>query len=296
MKNKILILLIISFGISAAHADSEKEPWRKILTERLQHFSQPLNLKSLQEKNSIEYFYEILNPEAYQYKSEMSNDVNAGSASDAWEKLRFLDFTNVWSEYQSEINRGRSETLYPQIGKIAFVVKKPIGFFSRERSLDPDFMNSLSDKMMMTQISNGVYRADSRAKWVPSGEFKVHYIKNTFNLGVDDLHWIQFLTALDPALGRPNSLVLQNGYNFQKVSLRFHGVTMYSTDACKAVFTASLHYAIDDATTLVVTYTLTFVQNLPPKMHNRFVQSEGRDQLRIDGLVGTQYLVNALRK
>ena len=178
------------------------------------------------QNGDIQYFY-TLSPD--------SNTLNA---------LKELDINHT-------LSGADSSQYYLQVAKLAYRIKRPVSYFSSSRTCDLAYLKKIYIDLSVNEESACKFQIDSS---FPAPGFKI------------DFDWFDNTSAkkapasligLDSSFGVPSVSITQVGHDFTNVMGE------------KTVLTTSSilnYYPVSLTETLVVSYSLSFIYNLPPKI------------------------------
>jgi hypothetical protein len=156
-----------------------------------------------------------------------------------------LDLHNYWD------NKGE-EQYDVLLTKVAYVLDKPIDFFSKDRLADPGFISQTMpaakikriDSIYHISVGFGAPQIDYTLHFYSPEEFDHHYpkLKNYFK-------------KYDGLGLSPNLIVVQHNFQYGKVMFQ---------ETSKMSISISRYFQLNKEQTLAVNYTLNYIQNIPP--------------------------------
>ena len=158
-----------------------------------------------------------------------------------------LDVYNYWDQ--------KGEEQYDVLlTKVAYVLDKPVNFFSRERLSDTAFISKTmptakikkNDDIYHISVGFGAPEIDYTLNFYSPEEFKDQYPELP-----------DYFKAYDGLDQLPEIIAVQHNYNYGKVM--FH-------DTSKMSISISRYFKLNDQQTLAFNYTLNYIQNLPPSL------------------------------
>ena len=136
--------------------------------------------------------------------------------------------------------------------KVAYVLDKPIHFFSEERLADPGYISQTMpaakikriDSIYHISVGFGAPEIDYTLHFYSPEEFKHQYskLKNYFS-------------KYDGMALSPNLIVVQHNYQYGKVMFQ---------ETSKMSISITRYFQLNKEQTLAFNYTLNYIQNIPP--------------------------------
>lgn len=187
------------------------------------------------ESGEIQYYYELQKP----------SDQPA-TVTGVLDKLKALDTHGV-------LKRKDSGQYYIQISKIAYTVKRPITYFSSKRTCDEAYMKQLYSALTLAAVKNRHCQFTIDPSFpAPGLTMDLYWYDNSSKTGKS---LDSSLLNLDTHLDQPAVSIFQYGHDFSRV---MYEKTVLSTSALMN------YYKISEDETLVMSYTLSFIYNIPP--------------------------------
>jgi hypothetical protein len=193
------------------------------------------------------------------------------SASFQW--LKRFDFPGYWR------NRGAADYAVV-LGRMAYVVEKPIEYFRAERVLGLDHLKRMIPDQEIRALGQEQGFSVFSFSGPPSCEGRLKHLER------DDLEALpqgsveRLLADLLPELGRAAAVGLQRND-------RFGTVMGFKTAQGAVALTA--HYALDSKRTLIHVVNLNYLHNIPPAFLG------GEDRVKEEARKATLELVQRLR-
>jgi len=188
-----------------------------------------------------------------QYFDELIVAPRSAQGSANFQKIRGIDFPRYWER--------RGENAYSvMLGSTAYVVNKPVSFYTRERALDIQRLNRLMPEFPIQKkpgAAPGVYRGKS----APACTIQIEtFTRDQVQSLGSSRPELRVLEKLYPELGLPELTVIQHNFDFDRI-LGFR--------TSEGTITLSAHYDFADASaaggqTLIVVLSLGYLHNLPP--------------------------------
>lgn len=185
-----------------------------------------------QRAGGVQYFYTLA-------KSEPSPE----TASPEFAFLRAFDESGRWA--------AQGEPLHVVMSRITYVVDKDVSFFTEARAKDVTWMNTVAPEFEVTQRPDGGFHA---AK-MPSNDFTIRFLDARAVAAQPADGGVARLVALLPDAGLPDSVVVQENFDFARVM----GVR---TGAWSVTWTA--HLPLGPGRTQVHVVTMSVLHHLPP--------------------------------
>jgi hypothetical protein len=187
-----------------------------------------------------------------------------------------------WFALQSGVSRelaplarGLGPATHVVMSRIVHTLNKPACFFSAERVLDIDYINTIGPVFQVTAKGPGQFHAAR----TPANDFTVrHFDRKALEARVEDPAFRQ-LEALCGAA--PDSVVVQHNSDFARI---------LGWRTAEGSFTWTAHYALGPQRTRVCVVTMSALVNLPPF----FLGGKGR--LHDESVREAVALVRALRQ
>jgi hypothetical protein len=192
---------------------------------------------------------DVLNAGTPQYFSELIEAPRDPMGSQGFQHIEALDFPRYFD------SRGSSRYSV-MLGRVAFTVKKPVSFYSRERVLDVKRMNRITPEFPARQTAQGpgYYISDA----TPGCKFTVETYSREELLALGNSRpELRYAETMHPELGVPDRLVIQHNYDFDRI-LGFK--------TSRGAVTLTAHYAQGSDSTLILTYSLAYLENMPPRI------------------------------
>ena len=158
-----------------------------------------------------------------------------------------FDLSDYWK------NRGQ-EDYHILMSKAVYQVEVEASFFSRSRLSDIGFINRTFSGPEIKKIGENQFQV-SGGTFNPDFKYDLFFYQNKDLTGkVRDL--VNYTRKKNPELGSPVLTMLQHNYDYGRVM--FHKTSKMSV-------TLSNYYALGSKT-VVVSYTLNYIHNLPPSL------------------------------
>jgi hypothetical protein len=184
------------------------------------------------------------------YHSLLKRTANEGSLAEA-PSFSFPDHAQPLDLYEYWEHKG-IEQYDVLLTKVAYVLDKPIHFFSEERLADPGFISqtmpaakiSRLDSIYHISVGFGAPEIDYTLHFYTPEEIGYHYpkLKNYFK-------------KYDGIGLSPNLIVVQHNYQYGKVMFQ---------KTSKMSISISRYFQLNNEQTLVFNYTLNYIHNIPP--------------------------------
>ncbi len=189
----------------------------------------------------IQYFFAIQTPKGEKVLSPESNEAEWDKAFRA---MLALDQEGAWS--------GRGDTSYGVVlTRTLYRVEKPVAFFSKQRLLDAGFMSRVVPSMKLTQVGEGSFEVASAVlEGMPSYAFSLTHLP-----GADLPDQLAALAGFAGRKEKPNAILLQHNANFGRI---MNVRTSHSSDV------ATFYRPDGEAATLIDSFAISFIYNLPP--------------------------------
>lgn len=192
---------------------------------------------------------DVLDAGTPQYFSELIEAPRDPMSSRAFQDIEALDFPRYFD------SRG-SSNYSVMLGRVAFTVKKPVSFYSRARVLDVKRMNRITPEFPARQTAQGpgFYISDA----TPGCKFTVETFSRDELLALGNSRpELRYADTMHPELGVPDLVVFQHNYDFDRI-LGFK--------TSRGAITLTAHYAQGNDSTLILTYSLAYLENIPPRI------------------------------
>ena len=216
--------------------------------------------------DSIFFYHSLLKRKA---NKEPLNEASSFSFSD---HAKPLDLYGYW-EHKGE------EEYDVLLTKVAYVLDKPIAFFSEDRLANPSFISQTMpsakikrmDSIYHISVGFGAPEIDYTLRFYTAEEFDSQYpeLKNYFN-------------KYDGLTLSPHLVVVQHNYQYGKVMFQ---------ETSKMSISISRYFQLNNKQTLAFNYTLNYIHNIPPSFigGSDFLISKIKDGIK--GLIDeTQYI------
>jgi|GEM_PF-1613953 len=188
-----------------------------------------------------------------------------------YQHLQALDLENDWGR--------RSENYFVMFTKMAYVVNQDISFFRETRLNDLEYQRAICRKPGLRQVNVSTF-SDPGTKTQPSSDFSLSVLETSNEVSAFGRS-AESITAFDPELGAPQTLVIQRSDNFGPL------LGMRTSKAARASFA---YYPLGPNRTLVVNYSISFLYAVPPG----FVG--GVDRLRKEILASNLQMISAIER
>ena len=228
-----LLFMFLLLGLSSVAQERHELKWKVIETLE---FDFP---KETYTSDSIFFYHSLLKRKA------LDGPVAEASSFSFPDHAKPLDLYDYWDQ--------KGEEQYDVLlTKVAYVLDKPIRFFSEERLADPGYISQTMPSAKINRIDSvyhisvgfGAPEIDYTLHFSSPEEFEQQYpeLKNYFNKydGLD-------LT--------PNLIVVQHNYQYGKVMFQ---------ETSKMSISISRYYQLNEEQTLAFNYTLNYIHNIPP--------------------------------
>ena len=156
-----------------------------------------------------------------------------------------LDLYDYW-EHKGE------EQYDVLLTKVAYVLEKPIHFFSEERLADPGYISQTMPTAEIERIDS-IYHIS-----VGFGAPEIDYTLHFYSLEKFENHYPEvkkYFKKYDGVGLSPHLISVQHNYQYGKVM--FHQTSKMSISITK-------YFQLDKEQTLVFNYTLNYIHNIPP--------------------------------
>ena len=156
-----------------------------------------------------------------------------------------LDLYHYW-EHKGE------EQYDVLLTKVAYVLDKPIEFFSEERLADPGFISQTMPAAKINRIDS-IYHI-SVGFGAPEIDYTLHfYTPEEFGYQYPSLK--NYFKKHDGLAQSPNLIVVQHNYQYGKVMFQ---------KTSKMSISISRYFLLNNEQTLAFNYTLNYIHNIPP--------------------------------
>jgi len=197
--------------------------------------------KEAYSSDSIFFYHALLKRAA---NAEPLAEAQAFSFSDHAKPLDLYDYWEHKGEEQYDV----------LLTKVAYVLDKPIHFFTEERLADPGYISQTMPSAKINRIDStyhisvgfGAPEIDYTLHFYSPQEFEYEYpaLKNYFK-------------KYDGTALSPNLIVVQHNYQYGKVM--FH-------ETSKMSISITRYFQLNKEQTLAFNYTLNYIQNIPPSI------------------------------
>lgn len=196
--------------------------------------------EAFQAQGGVQYFYELV-----------QKGTDASAASPAFGLFRELDPARRWAACR--------EPVFVVMVRFVYLLDKDVSFFSRERVLEPAYMNRVCPSCGIQALGSGLYRV----KQMPANTSRVRHFTKAGLREVQTEAWFKQAVALSGALESPEVVVLQENFDFE---------TIFGMRTGEGSVTVTTHHAVAPGKTRVAVHMLTLMHNVPPF----FLGGEGR--------------------
>ena len=177
------------------------------------------------------------------------------------------------------LHRGR-DAYSVTIGTAAFTIQKPVSYFTAQRLQSVERMNRLTPEIPARQEGQkpGHYISETN----PGSRFTVETFSREELLALGSLRpELRYAEKAHPELGVPDRVAFQHNSDFDR---------LFGFKTVKGSLMLTAYYEAGPSQTLVQTYSLAYLENLPPRFW-------GGGQALIDGgRDATMVLIERLRK
>lgn len=228
-----LLCLFFLLALTSVAQQRHELQWKNIETLE---FDAP---KEDYTSESIFFFHSLLN------RAECEEPVAGTSSLSFSDHAKPLDIYDYW-EHKGE------EQYDVLLTKVAYVLDKPVDFYSEERLADPGYISKTMPAAKIKRIDStyhisvgfGAPDIDYTLHFYAPEEFESHYpeLKNYFK-------------KYDGLALSPNLIVVQHNYQYGKVMFQ---------NTSKMSISISRYFALNDEQTLAFNYTLNYIHNIPP--------------------------------
>lgn len=161
------------------------------------------------------------------------------------EHAKPLDLYDYWE------HKGKEE-YDVLLTKVAYVLDKPIYFFSEERLADPGYISRTMPAAKINRIDS-IYHI-SVGFGAPEIDYTLHfYSPEEFENQYPKLK--NYFKKYDGLALPPNLIVVQHNYQYGKVMFQ---------DTSKMSISISRYFQLNNEQTLAFNYTLNYIHNIPP--------------------------------
>ena len=184
------------------------------------------------------------------FHSLLERNANEGASAEA-PSFSFSDHVKPLDLYDYWEHKGE-EQYDVLLTKVAYVLDKPVDFYSEERLADPGYISKTMPAAKINRIDStyhisvgfGAPDIDYTLHFYSPEEFESHYpkLKNYFRKH----------DGLDLS---PNLIVVQHNYQYGKVMFQ---------ETSKMSISISRYFALNEKQTLAFNYTLNYIHNIPP--------------------------------
>lgn len=156
-----------------------------------------------------------------------------------------LDIYNYWENREEE----RYDVLFT---KTAYLLEKPVDYFSSYRLSDVEFIKSTMPSATIAK-QDSIYHI-AMGFGSPDIQYTLQfYSDESFQKTYPTL--LTYFSSLDGVIGRPELVVVQHNFNYGRIL--FQKTTKMSVSI-------SRYFALEENRTLVLNYTLNYIYNMPP--------------------------------
>jgi hypothetical protein len=245
------LLLALLTTVSSSRAETAPRPPHR-REARVDFRADP----AFQDRGGVQYFFELLPAEGGPEKAA------------SFRALKALDVKGVWEK--------KSGPLHVMLSRIVYTLEREAGSFSAARTQDVAAMNKLLPGYDIRRVGPGTYRSGK----TPANTFTVRHVEGEALARAPERDELARLTALDPSLAPPASVVLQENYDFARV-MGFR--------TSERSYTWTAHHPLSPGRTRVVVYSFSLVHNLPPFFLG------GPERMHTEALDGTLDVIQNLR-
>jgi len=211
------------------------------------------------------------------YHSLLKRKANAGSLAEA-RSFSFPDHAKPLDLYHYWEHKGE-EQYDVLMTKVAYVLDKPIEFFSEERLADPGFISQTMPAAKINRIDS-IYHI-SVGFGAPEIDYTLHFYTPE-EIGYQYPKLKNYFKEYDGIALTPNLIVVQHNYQYGKVMFQ---------KTNKMSISISRYFHLNNEQTLVFNYTLNYIHNIPPSFigGSEFLIDKIKDGIK--GLIDeTQYI------
>ena len=156
-----------------------------------------------------------------------------------------LDLYDYWGNK-------REEQYDVLLTKVAYVLDKPIDFFSEERLSDTDYISQTMPSAKIKRIDS-IYNI-AVGFGTPEIDYTLHfYAPDEFDQHYPDLK--NYFSKHDGLSLSPNLIVVQHNFKYGKVMFQ---------ETSKMSISISRYFQLNEKQTLAMNYTLNYIHNIPP--------------------------------
>ena len=231
---KYLLLCILFFlALTSIAQDRHELNWKNCETLE---FDYP---KDAYSSETIFFFHSLL-------KRNANGEPVAETPSISFsEHVKPLDLYEYW-EHKGE------EQYDVLLTKVAYVLDKPIDFFSEERLADPGYISKTMPAAKINRVDS-IYHI-SVGFGAPEIDYTLHfYSPEEFENHYPELN--KYFKQYDGLSLTPNLIVVQHNYQYGKVMFQ---------NTSKMSISVSRYFALNEEQTLAFNYTLNYIHNIPP--------------------------------
>ncbi len=189
----------------------------------------------------------LLNQGTPQYYSRLLLKKEAPLNTPEFSSIVGIDFPGYYR------NRGNDDYAV-MLGRVVFTIPKPIEFYSGTRLTDVNRMNRLMPEFPARRdpSRSGSFFSDG----YPGCKFTVETWSRDELLALGNSRpELRYAEKMNPELGVPDRIVIQHNFDFERV-LGFK--------TSRGALTLTAHYADGPNRTLISTFSLGYLENLPP--------------------------------
>ena len=207
----------------------------------------------------------------YHYSFVSIDDAPESSPSFRW--LSRFDFPGYWS-------RRGSADYHVVLGRVAYVVNKPVSFFSKERTLSLEYLRAMLPEQSIQSLGQEAGFSVFETSGPPSCQARLKHVSKDELEALSAQSPERLLADLIPELGRAEVVGVQRNDRF--------GTVMGFKTAQGAVALTG-HYAISPTQTLLHAVNLNFLHNIPPAFLG------GEDRVKEEAQKATLEIVRRIR-
>jgi hypothetical protein len=184
------------------------------------------------------------------YHSLLKKTANEGSLDEA-PSFSFIDHAKPLDLYHYWEHKGE-EKYDVLLTKVAYVLDKPIHFFSEERLADPGYISQTMPAAKIKRIDS-IYHI-SVGFGVPEINYTLHfYTPEEFEYQYPKLK--NYFKKYDGLALSPSLIAVQHNYQYGKVMFQ---------ETSKMSISISRYFQLNKQQTLAINYTLNYIHNIPP--------------------------------
>ena len=142
-----------------------------------------------------------------------------------------------------------ASTYYIQVSKVAYRVARPLSYFSADRICSVAHLENIYQGSGVTQVSPCEFQINSPSP-TPDYTLDLTWFDNQSTQPVS-----RGLSSLDGGMGAPAISVTQNAHDFSR---------LLGARTVLSVTTILNYYPVSATETDVITYSLSFIYNIPP--------------------------------